>query len=86
MRYFKGAPTYKELLACIWKSLQEEETDLAENRRKFRAFFIQRKFLVTVERYEEFKGEVIEHTITGRDSMQVDDLDGIHNLAEVEIS
>ncbi len=30
MRYFKGAPTYKELLACIWKSLQEEETDLAE--------------------------------------------------------
>ncbi len=84
--YFEGDPNYKELLACIWKSLQEEDTDLAENRRKFRASAIQRKFLVTVECYEELKGEVIEHAITGRDPMQVDVVDGIHNLDDVEIS
>jgi len=58
---------------------------LAGNRRKFRGFAIQRKFLVSAERYEELKGEVIECAITGMDSMQVDVVDGIHNLDEIEI-
>ena len=84
--YFEGDANYKELLACIWKSLQEEEADLAENRRKFRGFAIQRKFLVSAERYEELKGEVIEHAITGMDPIQVDVVDGIRNLDDFEIS
>lgn len=84
--YFEGDPNYKELLACIWKSLQEEEANLAGNRRKFRGFAIQRKFLVSAERYEELKGEVIEHAITGMDPMQVAVVDGIHNLDGFKIS
>ena len=84
--YFEGDPNLKELLAYIWKSLQEEETDLAENRRKFRGFAIQRKFLVTAKRYEELKRVVIEHAIYEVGPMQVDVVDGINNLADVEIS
>jgi hypothetical protein len=47
---------------------------------------IQGKFLVSAEPYEELKGEVTERVMTGRDPMQVEVVDGIHNLDQVEIS
>ena len=59
---------------------------LANNQRKFPAKRIQEKFLVSIDRYNQLKGHVIEQTVSSRDPMQSDVVEGIHSLDDVEIS
>jgi hypothetical protein len=88
--YEEGDANYRELLACIWKNVEEDgETGgkkLANNQRKFPAKRIQEKFLVSIDRYNQLKGHVIEQTVSSRDPMQSDIVEGIHSLDDVEIS
>ena len=88
--YEEGDTNYRELLACIWKNVEEDgETGgkkLANNQRKFPAKRIQEKFLVSVDRYNQLKSHVIEQAVANRDSMQSDLVEGIHSLDDVEIS
>ena len=88
--YEEGDTNYRELLACIWKNVEEDgETGgkkLANNQRKFPAKRIQEKFLVSVDRYNQLKSHVIEQAVANRDPMQSDLVEGIHSLDDVEIS
>ena len=88
--YEEGDANYRELLACIWKNVEEDgETGgkkLANNQRKFPAKRIQEKFLVSIDRYNQLKGHVIEQAVSSRDPMQSDIVEGIHSLDDVEIS
>ena len=88
--YEEGDANYRELLACIWKNVEEDgETGgkkLANNQRKFPAKRIQEKFLVSIDRYNQLKGHVIEQAVSSRDPMQSDVVEGIHSLDDVEIS
>ena len=88
--YEEGDANYRELLACIWKNVEEDgETGgkkLANNQRKFPAKRIQEKFLVSVDRYNQLKSHVIEQVVANRDPMQSDLVEGIHSLEDVEIS
>jgi hypothetical protein len=88
--YEEGDANYRELLACIWKNVEEDgETGgkkLANNQRKFPAKRIQEKFLVSIDRYNQLKGYVIEQAVSSRDPMQSDIVEGIHSLDDVEIS
>jgi hypothetical protein len=88
--YEEGDANYRELLACIWKNVEEDgETGgkkLANNQRKFPAKRIQEKFLVSIDRYNQLKGHVIEQAVANRDPMQSDVVEGIHSLDDVEIS
>jgi hypothetical protein len=88
--YEEGDTNYRELLACIWKNVEEDgETGgkkLANNQRKFPAKRIQEKFLVSVDRYNQLKSHVIEQAVANRDPMQSDVVEGIHSLDDVEIS
>ena len=88
--YEEGDANYRELLACIWKNVEEDgETGgkkLANNQRKFPAKRIQEKFLVSVDRYNQLKSHVIEQAVANRDPMQSDLVEGIHSLDDVEIS
>ena len=88
--YEEGDANYRELLACIWKNVEEDgETGgkkLANNQRKFPAKRIQEKFLVSVDRYNQLKSHVIEQAVANRDPMQSDLVEGIHSLEDVEIS
>ena len=87
--YEEGDANYRELLACIWKNVEEDgETGgkkLANNQRKFPAKRIQEKFLVSIDRYNQLKGHVIEQAVANRDPMQSDVAEGIHSLDDVEI-
>ncbi|MBU61288.1 MAG: hypothetical protein CMI26_02150 [Opitutae bacterium] len=88
--YEEGDANYRELLACIWKNVEEDgETGgkkLANNQRKFPAKRIQEKFLVSIDRYNQLKSHVIEQAVANRDPMQSDVAEGIHSLDDVEIS
>ena len=88
--YEEGDANYRELLACIWKNVEEDgETGgkkLANNQRKFPAKRIQEKFLVSIDRYNQLKGYVIEQAVSSRDPIQSDVVEGIHSLDDIEIS
>ena len=88
--YEEGDANYRELLACIWKNVEEDgETGgkkLANNQRKFPAKRIQEQFLVSIDRYNQLKSHVIEQAVANRDPMQSDVVEGIQSLDDVEIS
>ncbi|MBC8349928.1 MAG: hypothetical protein O3A82_14225 [Verrucomicrobia bacterium] len=88
--YEEGDANYSELLACIWRNVEEDgetgEKKLANNQRKFHAKRILEKFLVSIDRYNQLKSHVIEQAVANRDPMQSDVVEGIHSVDDVQIS